>query len=67
MGADDAHHRTARLAPNRQAARENVDKVAGLVTKAELGLIAALTACDGGVERARALLIKRVEPAVPKG
>ena len=44
MGADDAHDRSARLAPDREAAREHVDVVAVLVPQPELAFVGALAA-----------------------
>ncbi len=65
MRSDDTHHWTARFAADGQAARQDVYKVAGLVTKTELGLIGALSARDCGIERAGALVIVGVEQTFP--
>ena len=65
MRADNAHHRSAGFAADRQTARQDVHVVAVLVTQTELGLIRPLAARDRGVERARALVVVRVQQPFP--
>ena len=66
MGADDAHHRSARLAPNRKAAREHVDVAAVLVPQPKLRLVGRLAAGHAVVRLVGARPIVRMHQTLPR-
>ncbi len=66
MGADDAYHRSARLAADRKAAREHVDVAAVLVPQAELRFVGRLAARDAVVRLVGARPIVRVHQTLPR-
>ena len=66
VGADDAHDRTAGLAPDRVTAREHLDVVAVLVAEPELALIRACAARDAVVDLLRPGHVLRVQQAFPR-
>ena len=64
--ADDAHDRSAGLAPDRVAAREDLDVVAVLVPEPELALVGARTARDAVVDLLRPWHVVGVEQPFPR-
>ena len=66
VGADDAHDRTAGLAPDRVPAREHLDVVAILVAEPELALICACAARDALADILRPSHVVGVQQAFPR-
>ncbi len=64
--ADDAHDRSAGFAPDRVAAREDLDVVAVLVAEPELALVGARAARDAVVDLLRPWHVVGVEQPFPR-
>ncbi len=64
--ADDAHDRSAGLAPDRVSAREDLDVVAVLVAEPELALVGARAARDALVDFLRPRQVVGVEQPFPR-
>ena len=66
VGADDAHDRPAGLAPDRIAAREDLDVVAVLVEEPELALVRVRAARDALVDLLRPRHVVGVQQPFPR-